>query len=160
MQQARRILRRWWLGFTLLIIVGVLSHLFFSPSGSAWQLYQWQPRYYAYRVVHAAFFGVMVVATYRNWKPLWWVAILFISLKLYRLLRYYAQVDYPSMSTEYNQDYLLFFHKLQHIAHWLWAPGELLFGNNPLSAAFLTTLYVYWLTLCRKLLHPPTLTEA
>lgn len=94
----------------------------------------------------------MAAATYRNWKLLWWVAIVVISLKLYRLLKYFALVDYAIMSTEYNEPYLLFSYQLQHLSPWLGIPGELLFGNHAVSAAFLTTLYVYWLTLCRKVL--------
>jgi hypothetical protein len=155
MQQARLILRRWWTGFALLILTGMLSHLFFSPYGSAWHLYQQRPRHYVFILGHAALFGVMIAATYLNQKALWWVAIVIISLKLYRLLKYYLLVDYFIMSIHYNQDYMMVFYRLQYISHLLWIPGQLLFGNDAVSAAFLTTLYVYWLVQCRRLLHAP-----
>ena len=101
----------------------------------------------------------MVAATYLNQKALWWAAIVIISLKLYRLLKYYFLVDYFIMSVHYNQDYMMIFYRLQYISHLLWIPGQLLFGNDAVSAAFLTTLYVYWLVQCRRLLHAPAVKE-
>jgi hypothetical protein len=54
----------------------------------------------------------------------------------------------------YTHDYWVFFYELRNLlAHWLGVPGDLLFfSNNPLNAAFLTTLYVYWLMECWELL--------
>jgi hypothetical protein len=156
MQQTHLVLRRWWLGFALLILLGMLSHLFFSSYGSAWQLYQWRPRHYWFTLGHAALFGLMVATTYFRQKLLWWTAVGIISLKLYRLLKYYALFNYLESSNEYNGDYTTLFYHLRDVAHWLWIPGELLFGNHALSAACLATLYVYWLTLCRKILDAET----
>ncbi|MDJ0364111.1 hypothetical protein QMK33_03020 [Hymenobacter sp. H14-R3] len=153
MQKARLILRRWWLGFALLIALGLVGDLFFSAYGSAWERCGQYPRRYAFTAGHAALFGLLAAATYSNRKLLWWAAIGSISLKLYRLLKYYTLVDYEISSTTYNQDYMRIFYQLQPISHWLVVPGGLLFDSHALSAAFLATLYVYWLTLCRKLLH-------
>jgi|GEM_PF-5990836 len=66
MQKDLLMLRRWWLGFAVLIAAGLLSHLFFSPYGSAWHLYQGHPKYYWFRGLHAAFFGLMAATTYRR----------------------------------------------------------------------------------------------
>jgi hypothetical protein len=153
MQQTRLVLRRWWLGFALLILAGLVCQLFFSPYASAWQKYHWRPRRYWFILGHAALFGLMVAATYARQKFLWWVAVIFISLKIYRLLKYYAFFNYMESSNEYNADYMPLFHSLSHISNLLRLPGELLLGNHALGAAFLTTLYVYWLTLCRRIIQ-------
>jgi hypothetical protein len=153
MQQTRLVLRRWWLGFALLILAGMVSELFFSPYASAWQHYNFRPRHVWFTLGHAALFGLMVAATYARQKLLWWVAVVVISLKLYRLLKYYALFDYMSSSIEYNGNYTVLFYRLRGVAHWLSLPGELFFGNHALSAALLATLYVYWLTLCRQVIQ-------
>lgn len=148
-----RLLRCHWAGFALLITLGLVSELLFS-SGSPWEQYQYHARHYVFTAGHAALFGLLVAATYLNWKPLWGLAILVISVKLYRLLKYYAFFDYLSSSRVYNANYWVFFYKLGHLSSpWLVLPGDLLFSNNPVSAAFLTTLYVYWLVACREMLH-------
>jgi hypothetical protein len=156
MQQTRLVLRCWWLGFALLILAGMVSHLFFSHYAGAWQpCHLWRHTWVTLR--HAALFGLMVAATYSRQKLLWWTAVGLISLKLYRLIKYYAFFNYVESSNEYHADYMSLFYQLQHVAHWLWIPGELLFGNNALNASCLATLYVYWLTLCRRVIQavPP-----
>jgi hypothetical protein len=94
------------------------------------------------------------VATYLNRKLLWGLAFTVISLKLYRLLKYYAFFDYLSSSNIYTHDYWVFFYHVGKLSSsWLALPGYVLFSNSPVSAAFLTTLYVYWLVACWKLLR-------
>lgn len=101
------------------------------------------------------------MATYLNRKLLWGLAIAVISLKLYRLLKYYAWFDYLSSSNIYNHDYWVFFYRVGKLSsYWLALPGDVLFSNNPVSAAFLTTLYVYWLVECWKLLRAKACTAA
>jgi hypothetical protein len=153
MQQTRLVLRRWWLGFALLILAGLVSQLFFSSYASAWQHYHLRPRHFWLTLGHAALFGLMVAATYSRQKLLWWAAVGIISLRLYRLLKYYALFNYLESSNLYSKTYATLFYHLRDVAHWLWIPGELLFGNHALSAAFLTTLYVYWLTLCQRVIQ-------
>jgi hypothetical protein len=153
MQQTRLVLRRWWLGFALLILAGMVSQLFFSSYASAWQQYYLRTRHFWFTLGHAALFGLMVAATYSRQKLLWWAAVGIISLKLYRLLKYYAFFNYAESSILYNKTYATLFYHLRDVAHLLWIPGELLFGNHELSAALLTTLYVYWLTLCRRVIQ-------
>ena len=153
MQHSRLVLRRWWLGFTLLIVAGLLSQLVLS-NHSLNQLTQWHSRSYLFTARHAALFGLLVTTTYVTWRPVWWTAIVFISLKLYWLLKYYLLFDYASSSTIYQHDYWVLFYKMGQLSTpWLALPGDLLFSNNLLSAAFLTTLYVYWLVQCWKLLQ-------
>jgi hypothetical protein len=154
MHQTCLVLRRWWLGFALLILAGLVSQLFFSPYASAWQQYHLRPRRFWFTLGHAALFGLMVAATYARQKLLWWAAVVIISLKLYRLLKYYALFNYLESSNVYHRDYTLLLYHLRDVAPWLWLPSELFFGNHALSAALLTTLYVYWLTLCRRVIQP------
>jgi hypothetical protein len=154
MDRDRQLLQYHWISFGLLVTLSMISEMFLSNYGSAWESFQRRSWHYAYMIGHIALFGVMVAATYFHRKALWWVAIVVISLKLYRLLKYYAFFDYFSSSSIYNHDYWVGSYKLGHlITPWLGLPGDLLFSNNPLSAAFLTTLYVYWLVKCRRLLH-------
>lgn len=144
-----RLLRCHWASFALLITLGLVSELLFMPYSSPWQLYQNHPRRYG----HAALFVLLVVATYLNRKFLWGLAIVVISLKLYHLLKYYAFFNYLSSSNIYTHDYWVFFYRVGNLSsRWLALPGDVLFSNNPVSAAFLTTLYVYWLMECWKLL--------
>jgi hypothetical protein len=144
-----RLLRRSWLGFCVLITLGLVRELVLFTALHPW--------HYAYMAGHAALFGLMVVATYWQHKLLWWLVIFTLSIKLYRLLKYYALFDYESSSIQYNHDYLSIFHSLQYVSPWFMFAADIPFGNHALSAAFLTTLYVYWLVQCRKLLHtPPT----
>jgi hypothetical protein len=148
-----RLLRCHWASFALLITLGLGSELLFMPSSSPWQALQNQPRHYAFFAGNAAVFALLVVATYLNRKPLWGLAIAFISLKLYRLLKYYAFFNYLESSNIYTHDYYVFFYHVGRLSSpWLVLPGDVLFSNNPVSAAFLTTLYVYWLVECWKLL--------
>jgi hypothetical protein len=152
-QHPRLVLRRWWLGFTPLILAGLLSQFVFSEYSLS-QLTQWHFRSYTSTARHAALFGLLVTTTYVTWRPVWWFAVGFISLKLYWLLKYYLLFDYVSSSTIYQHDYWVFFYKIGQLSTpWLALPGDLLFSNNLLSAAFLTTLYVYWLVQCGKLLQ-------
>jgi hypothetical protein len=83
-------LRCHWASFALLIALGQISELLFMPYSSPWQLWQNHPRRYAFFTGHAALFALLMVATYLNRKFLWGLAINAISLKLYRLLKYYA----------------------------------------------------------------------
>jgi hypothetical protein len=148
-----RLLRCHWASFALLITLGQVSKLLCMPYSSPWQLWQDYPRRYAFFTVHAVFFALLVVATYLNRKLLWGLAIPIISLKLYRLLKYYAFFNYLESSNIYNQDYWVFFYHVRNLSsYWLAFPGDVLFSNNPVSAAFLTTLYVYWLVACWQLL--------
>jgi hypothetical protein len=148
-----RLLRCHWASFALLITLGLISELLSSPYYSAWQVLQNHPRRYAFFAGHAAVFALLVVATYFNRKLLWGLAIAVISLKLYRLLKYYAFFNYLESSNIYTHDYYVFFYYVGKLSgYWLALPGEVLFTNNPVSAAFLTTLYVYWLVSCWKLL--------
>jgi hypothetical protein len=154
MDSARQVLRYHWLSFGLLVTLSMVGELFLSNYSSAWESYQRRSWHYAYMLGHITLFGVMIAATYLNRKVLWWVAVIVISLKLYRLLKYYAFFNYYSSSNIYNHDYWVAPYKLGRlVTPWLGLPGDLLFSNNPLSAAFLTTLYVYWLAQCRQLLH-------
>jgi hypothetical protein len=149
-----RLLRCHWASFALLITLGLVSELLFLPYSSPWQAYQNHPRRYVFFAGHAALFGLLVVVTHLNRKLLWGLAIAVISLKLYRLLKYYAWFDYLSSSNIYNHDYWVFFYEFGKLpARWIGIPGGLLFSNNPVSAAFLTTLYVYWLVECWKLVR-------
>lgn len=148
-----RLLRCHWASFALLIMLGLVSELLLLPYSSPWQVLQYYPRHYAFFAGHAALFGLLVVATYLNRKLLWGLAIVFISLKLYRLLKYYAFFNYLESSNIYTHHYWVFFHHVGELSSpWLVLPGDVLFSNNPVSAAFLTTLYVYWLVECWKLL--------
>jgi hypothetical protein len=149
-----RLLRCHWAAFALLITLGLVSELLSIPYSSPWQLCQDQPRHYAFFAGHAALFGLLVVVTYLNRKLLWGLPIAIISLRLYRLLKYYAYFDYLESSNIYHHHYWVFFHELGNwFTPWLGVPGDILFSNNPVSAAFLTTLYVYWLVECWKLLR-------
>ena len=74
---------------------------------------------------HAALFGLLVVVTHLNRKLLWGLAIAVISLKLYRLLKYYAWFDYLSSSNIYNHDYWVFFYEF---GVWFVGVGVALFG--------------------------------
>jgi hypothetical protein len=156
-----RLLRCHWAAFGLLILLGLVGELVSAPYSSPWQLCQNHPRRYAFFAGHAVLFGLLVAATYLNRKLLWGLAIAAISLKLYRLLKYYAYFDYFRSSNIYNHDYWVFFYNLGNwSARWLGVPGDLLFSNNLISATFLTALYVYWLVACWKLLWAkPTATS-
>jgi len=57
------------------------------------------------------------------------------------------------MSVDFSEDYRLLSHQLAYFSNWLGLPGELLFSNNAFSAAFLTTLYSYWLTTSWRLVR-------
>lgn len=149
-----RLLRCHWASFALLITLGLVGELLSASYSSPWQLCQAHPRRYAFFAGHAAFFALLVAATYLNRKLLWGLAIAVISLKLYRLLKYYVFFDYLSSSNIYAHHYWVFFYQVGKLSsYWLALPGDVLFSNNPVSAAFLTTLYVYWLVECWKLLR-------
>lgn len=149
-----RLLRCHWAYFALLITLSLVSELVTMPYSSPWQLMQNHPRRYAFFAGHAAVFALLVGATYLNRKLLWGLAIAAISLKLYRLLKYYAFFDYLSSSNIYNRDYWVFFYEWGKLSpRWLTLPGDVLFSDNAVSAAFLTTLYVYWLVECWKLVR-------
>jgi hypothetical protein len=149
-----RLLRCHWAAFALLITLGLISELLFMPYSSPWQLCQAHPRRYAFFAGHAVFFWLSLSATYLNRKLLWGLAIAFISRKLYHLLKYYAFFNYLESSNIYTHDYWVFFYRVYKLSsYWLAMPGDMLFSNNPVSAAFLTTLYVYWLVECWKLLR-------
>jgi hypothetical protein len=109
------------------------------PYASAWQQYHLRPRRFWFTLGHAALFGLMVAATYARQKLLWWAAVVIISLKLYRLLKYYALFNYLESSNVYHRDYTLLLYHLRDVAPWLWLPSELFFGNHALSAALLTS---------------------
>jgi hypothetical protein len=149
-----RLLRCHWVSFALLITLGLVSELLFMPYSSPWQVLQNHPQHYAFFAGHAVVFALLVVATYLNRKLLWGLAIAFISLNLYRLLKYYAFFNYIESSNIYTHHYWVFFYHVGKLSsYWLALPGDVLFSNNPVSAAFLTTLYVYWLVECWKLLR-------
>ncbi|RZK29828.1 MAG: hypothetical protein EOO61_20115 [Hymenobacter sp.] len=74
------------------------------------------------------------MATYLNRKLLWGLAIAVISLKLCRLLKYYAWFEYLSSSNIYNHTYWVFFNKVGKLSsYWLVLPGNVLFSNNPVN---------------------------
>lgn len=158
------LLRRYWLGFAVLILLGLLSDIFLTPFWlpssiySEWIRYQFHFRGWRIAVVagHAALFGIMVAATYTQWRLLWWATIFILSVKLYRLLKYYALHDVSLDSTSYNRDYMALFDSLAHLSAWLRLPAELLLGNHLVSAVFLVALYGYWLVQCRKHLQATT----
>lgn len=149
------LLRRHWLAFAFLVLLGIGGELWLPASQrSAGELYQLHPRHYWLDLQVATHFGLLVAATYLNRQWLWWLAIYLIGSKLYWLLAYYAFFDYEQSSGTFNYRYLSFPYRLSFLASkWLGILPELLFGNNPLSAAFLTTLYVYWLVLCTRMLR-------
>lgn len=155
MNKDRLLLRRHWLAFAFLVLLGIWSELWLSSSQrTAGELYQLHPRHYWLDLQEATRFGLLVAATYLNRRWLWWLAIYFIGSKLYQLLAYYAFFDYEQSSGIFNYRYFSFAYYLSSFTpKWLGILPELLFGNQPLSAAFLTTLYVYWLVLCARMLR-------
>lgn len=98
--------------------------------------------------LHVLIYLLLLAISYTEKQVFWWLAIGIISYKLTLLLQFFFSVDWRILSVDYNGELMHVFYSLH-----IYPLAGIFFGNNPVAVTFLSTVYLYWLIGCVRMIR-------
>lgn len=148
--QVRR-LRLWWLGFSVLVFLNILSGIVrYSPNHATLKSFLLVHRKYLHHDIRQyLLFALLVLISYHRRPVAWLLAVGIISWRMLNL--WWNILDYrsPFSSSSLYPEFARFFNHLSfnRTAYTFFS------GSNVISVIVFSLLYGYWLYQCLQVLH-------
>lgn len=150
-------LRRWWIVLGVIVLLGWLDVLLrYYPHYDSYSDFSRVFGHYVRTArLHVLVYLLLLTISYTEKRVFWWIAIGIIASKLGALLHFYFSDDWHIHSVFYNSELMNVFTHFH-----LYGLAGIFFGNNPVAVTFLSTVYLYWLIGCIRMIRHLTYTTA